>query len=102
MGASGWLLEASSSSPGAHLASHPCVTKWLPYKHFFSCVGSAFQWCASSRPVVDMRGSLASQWHWAGSRLCATGVGRVEASGWLLEARTSEVENGEPQRRVSG
>ena len=29
----------------------------------------------------------------AGNHLCASGGSRVEALGWLLEARTSEVEN---------
>ncbi len=39
----------------------------------------------------------------SGTRLeadCATGVGRVEESGWLSEARNREAEREEAQRRA--
>ncbi len=63
------------------------------------------QW-PSSRPLVEMRGSTqrrpacySHRVHQAGSRLCAFGEGSVEASGWLLEARTSEAEMNRVNRR---
>ena len=45
---------------------------------------------------------LATQWHLAGSQLWASGGGSVEASGWLLEARTGQAEIREAQRRARG
>ena len=46
--------------------------------------------------------SLATQWHQAENQLCASEGGRVESSGWLLEARTTEAESHLTQRRVRG
>ena len=37
-----------------------------------------------------------------GWKLCASGGGHVETSGWMLEARTSEVEPQEAQKRAGG
>ncbi len=42
----------------------------------------------------------ANQWHLAGSQLCVSWGGSVEALGWLLEARTSKVEFHWAQIRV--
>ena len=63
----------------------------------------------SSRPLVDKRGlgteKACLHYPASGTRAetnSATGVGGVEASGWLLKARTSESESEKTQRRVRG
>ncbi len=63
----------------------------------------ALQWAYGSNERVQHRGSIsppATQWPEVASWACATGGGSVEASGLLLEARTSDKERQEAQRKV--
>ena len=64
----------------------------------------ALQWASGGNEVAQHRGGLpplATQWHYIASRACVTGGGSVAASSWLLEAKTSEAENQEAQRKIS-
>ena len=54
------------------------------------------QWPPGRNEAARHRGGQpppATQWYQAGSRLCASEGGIVEASGWLLVARSSEAES---------
>ncbi len=85
----------------------------LPYKHFTRCrVGiltaiagiveaematylhpAALQWAPGSNSGAQHTGDLpplTTQWHEVGSRSCATCGGKMVASIWQLEARTSQ------------